>query len=98
MNLQCLVRFSLGLAVGFAWLTPCARAGDAEVAPVVAYKNCRILTAAGGAIERGVLVVAGGKIEAVGPVDTTPVPARATVRDLAGKTLIPGMVDTHSHI
>ena len=39
-----------------------------------------------------------GKIVAVGPADGTPVPAGARVVDLSGKTIIPGLVDTHSHI
>jgi imidazolonepropionase-like amidohydrolase len=64
----------------------------------VAYRGCRILTAAGAPIQNGVLVVRNGKIAAVGPVDATTIPPDATVRDLSGKTIIPGLVDTHSHI
>ena len=39
-----------------------------------------------------------GKIVAVGPADDTPIPEGAEVVDLTGKTIIPGLVDTHSHI
>ncbi len=65
---------------------------------VVAYRGARILTAAGPAIENGTLVVRRGKIVAVGPANEVDVPTGARVRDLSGKTIIPGLVDTHSHI
>lgn len=91
-----------GLCVfGLLFLTPSVtalRASDAKASDVVAYTNCRILTAAGVPIERGVLVVFKGKIQAVGAADRTTIPEGATVRDLSGMTVIPGMVDTHSHI
>jgi imidazolonepropionase-like amidohydrolase len=77
-------------------LTPAAD-GPADGGAVV-YKGARILTAEGPAIEKGVLVVEKGKIVAVGPVDGMPTPDGARVVDVSGKTIIPGLVDTHSHI
>jgi imidazolonepropionase-like amidohydrolase len=44
-----------------------------------------------------VLVVQGGKIVALGGPET-PIPAGAEVIDATGRTLMPGLVDTHSHI
>ncbi len=78
-------------------LTSGGEAPPADDAPIV-YRGARILPADGPPIDNGVLVVARGKIVAVGPADGTPVPAGAKVVDLAGKTIIPGLVDTHSHI
>ena len=49
-------------------------------------------------IARGTLVVQGGRIVAVGAADTVVVPAGAVVVDVTGKTLIPGLVCSHSHI
>jgi imidazolonepropionase-like amidohydrolase len=66
--------------------------------PIVAYKGARIYTCAGPVIQRGTLVVHKGKIVAVGPEKEVQIPAGAEVRDLSGKTIIPGLVDTHSHI
>jgi cytosine/adenosine deaminase-related metal-dependent hydrolase len=43
------------------------------------------------------VVVAGGRIVAVGPARSTPVPANATVVDGRGKVLMPGLVDMHVH-
>jgi imidazolonepropionase-like amidohydrolase len=73
--------------------------GDAPVLgnKPTAYKGARIHTAAGKPIENGVLVVRQGKIVTVGGSDTA-VPADAVVVDVTGKTIIPGIVDTHSHI
>jgi imidazolonepropionase-like amidohydrolase len=69
----------------------------AEGGPTV-FRGARILTGAGKPIERGVLIVARGKIVAVGPMGSIPIPEGATVRDVTGRTIIPGLVDTHSHI
>lgn len=70
----------------------------------VAFVNAVVHPVAGGGkdvppIERGYVVVQGGKIKDVGamPASFTP-PAGATVIDCAGKTIIPGLVDTHNHI
>jgi imidazolonepropionase-like amidohydrolase len=71
-------------------------ANNADV-PVV-YRGARIHTAAGPVIERGVLVVLKGKVLDVGTEDRVRVPANAVVRDVSGKVIIPGLVDTHSHI
>jgi imidazolonepropionase-like amidohydrolase len=70
---------------------------SAPAEPPLAFKGATIHTAAGPAIAKGTLVVHEGKITAVGGPDT-PIPMGATVIDAAGKTIIPGLVDTHSHI
>jgi imidazolonepropionase-like amidohydrolase len=64
----------------------------------IAYRGARIYTAAGAPIAHGVLIVHKGKIVAVGPEDKVAIPEGATVRDVPGRTIIPGLVDTHSHI
>src|SRR6266481_5168393 len=72
--------------------------GDDKKDAPIAFKSARIHTAAGPIIARGVLVIQKGKIIAVGAEDAVKIPAGAVVRDLTGKTIIPGLVDTHSHI
>src|SRR5262245_39933777 len=62
-----------------------------------AFQGATIHTAAGLVIANGTLVVQDGKVVAVGGQDT-PIPAGATVIDATGKTIIPGLVDTHSHV
>ena len=68
-------------------------AGSLLAAPEapLAITNVRIVTVSGPEIERGTVVVSGGKITAVGP--DVAVPPGATVVDGAGKTLYPGLVD-----
>ena len=64
----------------------------------IAFTGARILPIAGDPIPEGILVVQGGRITAVGPTSSTSVPAGAEVRDVRGKVLMPGLVDSHSHI
>jgi imidazolonepropionase-like amidohydrolase len=45
-----------------------------------------------------VVLVRGNKIEAVGPANEVKAPADAKVIDLPGMTLMPGLIDAHSHI
>jgi imidazolonepropionase-like amidohydrolase len=49
-------------------------------------------------IDNAVVLVKDGKIEAVGPASSTPVPAGYDVIDVGDKWLMPGMIDLHSHI
>src|SRR6185295_12011402 len=45
-----------------------------------------------------VVLVRGEKIEAVGPANEIGTPAGAKVVELSGLTLMPGLIDAHSHI
>lgn len=72
-----------------------ARAQDERA---TAYTGATVVNATGQTISDGVLVIRGGKIVAVGPRSTTRVPADAQVVDVTGKVIMPGIVDTHSHI
>ena len=64
--------------------------------PVIALTNARILTGSGPAIERGTVVIAGGKIAAVGA--TVTVPAGATVIDASNKIITPGWIESSTNI
>jgi imidazolonepropionase-like amidohydrolase len=57
-----------------------------------------LLPVDGPAIEGGVMLVEGGKITAIGARDAVKVPRGATILDATGKVVMPGLVDTHSHI
>ena len=59
-------------------------------------RNATILTAAGPIIERGSLLLQGGKVTALGP--SVNAPAGALVIDATGKWVTPGVIDTHSHM
>lgn len=63
-----------------------------------AFVGARIIPVAGPEIADGVLLVEGAKIRAVGRRGQVAIPQGATVVELAGKVVMPGLVDTHSHI
>jgi hypothetical protein len=49
-------------------------------------------------IERGDVVITNNRIAAVGASGSVDAPANARVIDVAGKTIVPGFVDTHAHL
>jgi imidazolonepropionase-like amidohydrolase len=49
-------------------------------------------------IDNAVLLVKDGKITAIGPARTTPIPAGYEVVDLGDQWIMPGLVDLHSHV
>lgn len=49
-------------------------------------------------IENAVVVVRAGRIEAIGPAGRVEVPKGARRVDLAGKTVIPGLINAHGHV
>ncbi len=63
-----------------------------------AFTGATIIPIAGDPIENGTLVVHEGKILAVGADGEVEIPDGAERIDAAGKTIMPGLVDTHSHI
>ncbi len=64
----------------------------------IAYINAKIIPITGPAIEQGVLLVQNCKIVAVGDARTVRLSKDVTVIDAKGKVIMPGLVDTHSHI
>jgi imidazolonepropionase-like amidohydrolase len=68
-------------------------------APVVALTNVRVIDGTGApAREQQTLLIKDGTIADVGGAANVSVPAGATVLDLAGKTVIPGIVMVHEHL
>ncbi len=64
----------------------------------VAFTGARLITMNGDeVIETGTVLVEGNRIAAVGPADQVEVPADAHVVDAQGMTIMPGMIDVHSH-
>ena len=48
-------------------------------------------------INNGIVLINGNIIEAVGPADGITIPEDALIVDASGKTVIPGLIDTHAH-
>jgi imidazolonepropionase-like amidohydrolase len=73
------------------------RASGAEAVTVL--RGARIIDGTGRApIENGVIVVRGALIADVGPAGKVKVPKDAHVVDLTGRTVMPGMISSHSHL
>jgi imidazolonepropionase-like amidohydrolase len=67
-------------------------------APVVALTNVRVVDGTGAApAESQTIVIQGDKITAVGPSSSVRPPQGSRVMDLAGHTVIPGIVGLHDH-
>ena len=67
----------------------------AQEAPI-AFTDATILTMTGEMIEDGTMVIENGRITAVGA--DIAIPEDADVRSMEGRVIMPGIVDTHSHI
>ena len=88
--------------VGLLALAGCAKAPEPEAAaPVtsVVYEGATVLAGEGLApIDNGVLVVDQGRIVAVGAAAAVTVPAGAARVDLKVKTVMPAIIDAHTHL
>ncbi|OFW40032.1 MAG: hypothetical protein A3F70_08930 [Acidobacteria bacterium RIFCSPLOWO2_12_FULL_67_14] len=49
-------------------------------------------------VDQGVILINEGRIAAAGPASDVQIPAGATRVDLAGKTVMPGLIDAHAHV
>ncbi len=62
-------------------------------------RDARIITEKGDAVlEHADVLVTDNRIAALGPTGRVTVPAGAKVYDGAGKTVMPGLIDTHAHL
>lgn len=73
-----------------------APAAQGETAETIAITNARLMPVSGPVIERGTVVIRGGKITAVGA--RVAAPAGARVIDAAGKVVTPGWLDSATQI
>ena len=102
----------LGTALA-PWLVACggdpgnAAAGDpgstprsgAADAPLQAFVGATLWDGTGAPpVPEAVLLVRNGRVEAVGPAAEVDVPGDATVHDLAGRWIVPGLINAHGHV
>ena len=67
-------------------------------AQVTAYEGARIIVGNGSVVENGTIVVDGARIVQAGSAKDIKVPANAKRVSLAGKTVMPMIIDTHVHL
>ena len=89
----------LGALLLLAGWSSRASLAQAPATATLALTGARLIDGAGGAaIERATLVIREGRVLAVGPMDAVAIPAGAVRVDLAGKTIIPGLINAHAHV
>jgi imidazolonepropionase-like amidohydrolase len=65
---------------------------------LTAFINARVIPIVGQPIEQGILLIQNGKITAVGDARVVRLSSDVVTIDLMGKVIMPGLVDSHSHI
>jgi len=63
---------------------------------MIAITNGQVMTITQGTLERGTVLVEGGRIVAVG--EEVEIPEDAQVYDATGKIVMPGLIDAHCHV
>ncbi len=92
LSAACIARAQTGLS-------PQVRPFVKVEAPVAALTHVRVIDGRGAAArEDQTVVIASGKIQALGNASDTPPPADAQIIDLSGYTIIPGLVGMHDHL
>ena len=85
----------IAVAIGFALIS----CGPAHAAQPLLLKPARVFDGFSLEGHKGwVVLVRGQRIEQVGPADQVKAPADARVLDLPGTTLLPGLIEAHSHL
>lgn len=75
----------------------CVNCLNAQEKPT-AFINAKIIPIVGQPIEQGILIVQNGRITAVGDARNVRLSADVVKIDAQGKTIMPGLIDSHSHI
>jgi imidazolonepropionase-like amidohydrolase len=99
------MRSTAALFLLFTIFSPClAQAPDRQQfirveAPVIALTHVRVIDGTGAAPrDDQTIIIVGGKIQSIAPSATANVPASASVLDLKGYTVLPGLVGMHNHM
>jgi imidazolonepropionase-like amidohydrolase len=90
--------FSLIVAAIIACLAMLSTMAQAPAAVTAILAAHLLDTRTGNLISPAVVLVEGNKITAVGSPGQLPVPAHAKVIDLGASTLLPGLIDSHTHL
>ncbi len=88
-----MMRHSIGQLILAAFIAGCTAPESSHTA----YVGATVIDGGGRIITDAVLLEDGGHIVAVGPRDSVDVPRGAEVVDLAGRWIIPGLIDGHAH-
>ena len=96
LSASSIVSIALFLAVVPACLSASLSAQN-TANKVIALSSARLLTVSHGVIENGVLVMADGKIAAIGEAGKVTIPKGAQIIDAHGMTVYPGLIDPETN-
>lgn len=96
---EVLLKYCTWNTVAIAWLAAVAPPMCAQDLQPVAIRAGRLFDSKSSRIlENQIVLVEGEKISAVGPADQVQIPAGAQVIDLSKATVLPGLIDGHTHV
>ncbi len=99
MSTERFVRVVLASSLWLALLFPAAASRAQPAAPqIVVLTDAELRPVSSPPIPKGRIVIRDGRIAAIGPQNEVKIPAGADVRSYPGHVIIPGLVDTHSHL
>lgn len=99
MRSTCGFRLATGFALAASVIVGAAAQGWAQASRITAYEGARLIDGKGGApLDNATVVIDGAKIVAVGRTGEVQIPAGATRVSLAGKTVMPMIIDAHVHL
>ena len=93
MNWELVVAISVAASLAGA----CAPS-DSESGTTFLFEGARLIVGDGSVIENAALLIEGDQILAVGSTGEVTAPPGAATVDLAGKTVIPALIDVHAHL
>jgi imidazolonepropionase-like amidohydrolase len=97
--MKVLLAFSLVLSFAFSVAAQIGAPGERKGSGVVVIKAAQIIDGRGGEpLRNAVVVVSDDKIMAVGSLASITIPAGSRTIDLGDATLMPGLIDLHTHI
>src|SRR4051794_24211556 len=88
---------ALGVAGAALGLSPSEASPRTAARKLVAIRGVTVIDASGGVRRGWTVLIRGDRIVDAGPAQRMPAPHDATVLDGAGKYLIPGLADMHTH-
>jgi imidazolonepropionase-like amidohydrolase len=87
------------IAIGFALVCAALQGAQAQGPQPIVFEGARLIDGTGApARENSAIVVVGDKITAVGTAGKLARPKGARVVDVRGRTIMPGIIDSHSHV
>ncbi len=89
------------ILVAVLTVSACSSSAPEQAAPAstaTIFEGARLILGDGQTIENGAFVVDGARLTLVGNAGSVAAPAGARRVDLAGKTVMPAIIDTHTHL